>query len=198
MKIKSFHTTLLTGSLVLFVGIFSIIFWHRANSASYKVYSAVETVEMFFQLNEKSDTVAMREFVTNQPPIFLDQMVARARRNATLNAEKVKEIEKKLKINSNITQEPSVGEAYPKAPYYSKIEIVNELTKWFVFKDKTYLKQITEVVQNENEARISVDFGSRTKNEYTIPTKFWLYKENDGKWRIFLIQNMVMNEEFAN
>jgi hypothetical protein len=151
-----------------------------------------ETVQEFFGLIEKSERKNLENYITYSPEIFLIQ-----RREQVIATSKNSDyqMQENNSVNDSSNTAITVAEESNKPlndlerqAFPTKKDLVNAICPDYLFKQKRYLKKIVQVFEKGDQARVDVLMGSRVEEEGwwgDIPTKVWLYKENDGKWRIF-------------
>jgi hypothetical protein len=159
--------------------------------------TAKDTVVVFCSLLEKGDKKTMENYITSFPGVYWDQVYERAPKISNVPREIKSNVSRN---NSNIFEEasPSKADELPQIKQ-SGAELLETVAPQHLFDQKRYLKKINKIWEKEDQSRIEVVLGSRTKDQGfgDISTNFWLYKEKDGRWRVFLIQSAIMNDRYA-
>ena len=187
----------LTLVLVICVSMGFLVFIYNANSYYTAYRSQTDSTEAllnYFQLMEMENKKAMEDYVTTTPEIYTRQLI-----------EKIKETNENPTSNSVKTSDNSElnlrsSESTVLYNQKNKTDLVNIICPDYMFSQKRYLKEIVQVWQKGEQARISVILGSRVAEAGywgDIPTSFYLHKEEDGNWKIFMMQTMVVNERYA-
>lgn len=195
MKIK----ILAFGSLVV-VTVLSFGIVYSFNFRKTSQDNPTETVVNFCSLMEKSDKKEMENFVTTHPKIYWKQIHERVRRKQeeyrSQNNIQKPPVKEEPNNDPNILKEDPNSEVFPQQDYKNKAELLDNVCHHYFFTQKRSLKEINRVWEKGNQARVEVVLGSKD-SWFSLPTNFFLYKEDDGKWRIFAIQSIVLNDEYA-
>ena len=155
-----------------------------------------ETVEFFGKLLEKGDKHALEDWVTTEPLLYRRQQfdrLAKLREKMPISEPAASDDPDVLK-QSNELRPP---EEIPRHTV-NTAKLLKKIGRDGLF-DDFLIKEVREVTQKDDQAIVDVLLAKRTdKTGGGYPTKFWLHKEKDGQWRIFLITNFEFNRQWAN
>ena len=186
------------------IGFFVLIYFLNSYYVtSHLRTNPTETLSNYFQFMERINRKAMEDYVTATPEIYRRQLYENARKAdvRTIISDQRNNLmmSNSGKMSNNSESRPSESEYSILLDLRSKARLVDDISPNYMFLQKRFLKEIVQIWQKDNQARVSVILGSRIPEGGwgDIPTSFYLYKESNGKWRIFLMQTMVVNKNYA-
>ena len=153
-----------------------------------------ETVELFGKLLDKNDKASMEEFVRTVPALYRKQINARApqfRNNGSPRPGHV------IRETNTLREAPPAEPTDIPRSSVNTTKLLDKVARGYLFEQNRYIKQIGEVIEKDNQAIVSAAIASKTDENISFPTKFWLVREKDGQWRIFQITDFEMNPQWA-
>lgn len=188
------------GVLTVFFAI--IYFVNSYYVASHIQTNPTETLNSYFKFMEQGNKKALEGYVTTTPEIYKKQLYEKANKadERPIISDQHNTTNNPYKMSNNSESRPRESDFVTPSDLRSRAELVNDICPAYMFSQKRYLKEIVQVWQKDNQARISVILGSRIPEAGywgDIPTSFYLQRESSGRWKIFLMQTMVINENYA-